>query len=226
MGDVRYMIFASAGSAGQAFEALAERLGAEVVAMPDCDDVGAIADALLERIERLPRPRVLVGASLGAIVALECARRVDVDGLALIAAGFGVTVSDDVLAWTASNPPELLATMARSGLADRDDEEVVAIRHADFAARGPAVLLDHLQALAAHRPAPLADPPSALVLWGVRDTAVPLADHVELARRLRGALVPIEGAGHAAFLEQPELVAHWVARLGSWIHTTTEEWAV
>jgi pimeloyl-ACP methyl ester carboxylesterase len=44
------------------------------------------------------------------------------------------------------------------------------------------------------------------VIWGEHDHAVPLADHAELAMRCGGVLVPIAGAGHAPFLEQPERV--------------------
>src|SRR5439155_1521837 len=83
------------------------------------------------------------------------------------------------------------------GLAERGDRELAAVRRADFAARGPAVLLRHLRALAAYRPEPLASPPPTVVLWGEHDRGVPLADHAELALRCRGLLVPIAGAGHA-----------------------------
>jgi pimeloyl-ACP methyl ester carboxylesterase len=211
---VHYVVLASAGSAGLPFAALAERLGAPVIQMPDVADVRAMAAAVGETIASSPRPRVLVGASLGAMVALECARAGQADGLVLIAAGFGIVVGDRALEWVAANPPDLLSKMAAIGLADGEDDTLVATRADDFAARGQPVLLRHLQALAAYRPEPLPEPPPTLVLWGERDRGVPLADHAELARRCGGVLVPIENAGHAPFLEQPEATVRWVRWLG------------
>jgi pimeloyl-ACP methyl ester carboxylesterase len=207
---VNYVVLASAGSAGLPFAPLVDELDATLVQMPDSDDVRAMAHT----IAAVPRPRVLVGASLGAMVALECARAGAADGLVLIAAGFGIAVADDVLAWVEAGPPDLLAKMARTGLADRDNEEQAAIRENDFASRGRPVLLRHLQALAAYQPEPLADPPPTLVIWGERDRGVPLADHVELAQRCRGLLAPITGAGHAPFLERPQETARWTRWLG------------
>jgi pimeloyl-ACP methyl ester carboxylesterase len=122
-------------------------------------------------------------------------------------------VGESVLEWIAANPPDLLDKMASIGLADRDDVALVAARRADFAARGPAVLLRHLTALAAYRPS-VPDPPlPAVVVWGERDRSVPLADHAQLALRLGGVLVPVAGAGHAPFLEQPEATVRAIRQL-------------
>jgi pimeloyl-ACP methyl ester carboxylesterase len=215
MPEARYVVLASAGSAGIPFAEVVERLDATLMTMPDVADVCVMAEEVGEAIARVPRPRVLVGASLGAMVALECARAGLADGLVLIAAGFGITVGQGVLAWTATNPPDLLAKTARIGLADPADERQVATRLEDFQARGPLVLLHHLQALAAHQPEPLPAPPPTLVLWGEHDRGVPLADHVELAKRCRGVLAPIPGAGHAPFLEQPGETVRWTLWLGA-----------
>jgi pimeloyl-ACP methyl ester carboxylesterase len=133
----------------------------------------------------------------------------------LIAAGFGITVAPEVIAWVVADPPDLLRKMARTGLADPDDEERVATRERDFATRGQPVLLRHLKALAAYEPEALEDPPPTLVLWGERDRGVPLADHVELAKRCHGVVAPIAGAGHAPFLERPEETARWVRWLAA-----------
>jgi pimeloyl-ACP methyl ester carboxylesterase len=192
------------------WEAAAERLDAAVLPVPDEPGVIAMAAALEPVIADVPRPRVIVGTSLGAMVAIEVARRIDVDGLVLIAAGFGIAVADAVLEWVAANPPDLLEKLARIGLADRSDRGLAAIRLADFAARGQPVLLNHLRALAAYRPEPLESPPPTLVLWGQLDHGVPLADHAELALRCNGVLVPIEGAGHAPFLERPDQTVAWI----------------
>jgi pimeloyl-ACP methyl ester carboxylesterase len=221
-GDVRYVILAGAGSAGLPWEAAAAQLDATVLPLPDAHDVAAMAEAVRPAVAELARPRVVIGTSLGAMVALEVARRTDVDALVLVAAGWGITVAESVLEWVAGDPPDLLQKMARIGLADRDDEQLVAIRLADFSARGQPVLLGHLRALAAYRPEPLDDPPPTVVLWGEHDRGVPLADHAELALRCEGILVPIAGAGHAPFLERPDATVAWIrattarAALAAW----------
>jgi pimeloyl-ACP methyl ester carboxylesterase len=210
---IHYVVLPGAGSAGLPWRAAAERLNATVLPLPDAGDVPSMAAALEPAIAELPRPRAIVGTSLGAMVALELARRIEVDALVLVAAGFGISVADSVLDWVASDPPDLLEKMARIGLADRDDRELLAIRHADFAARGQPVLLNHLRALAAYRPEPLESPPPTVVIWGEFDRGVPLADHAELALRCEGVLVPIAGAGHAPFLERPAETAGWIQAL-------------
>jgi pimeloyl-ACP methyl ester carboxylesterase len=211
-GEAHYAVLPGAGSAGLPWERIVGRLDALLLPLGDEPDVPGMAAALVPAIEAMPRPRVLVGASLGAMVALEVARTVAVDALVLIAAGFGVTVGDSVLEWVESDPPDLLERMARAGLGDRTDAEFVSARKRDFAARGQPVLLAHLRALAAYRPAPLPDPPPTLVLWGELDRSVPLADHAELATQLGGALVPIAGAGHAPFHERPDETERWIRR--------------
>jgi pimeloyl-ACP methyl ester carboxylesterase len=210
--SVDYLVIPGAGSAGLAWEEAAGLLDAPILPVPDAPDVASMAAELEPAVAAVPRPRVLIGTSLGAMVALELARRVEVDGLVLVAAGFGITVADSVLEWVAANPPDLLEKMSRSGLADRGDERVIAIRLEDFRRRGQPVLLRHLSALGAHRPEPLDDPPPTVVIWGAHDRSVPLADHAQLAVRCRGILVPIADAGHAPFLEQPERVVGAIRR--------------
>ena len=210
--SVNYVVLPGAGSAGLAWEEAAEMLGAAIIPVPDAPSVPAMAAVVESLFAGVPRPRVLIGTSLGGMVALEVARRVPVDALVLIAAGFGITVSDSALEWVAGDAPDLLEKMSRSGLADRLDQRVSAIRLEDFRRRGQPVLLRHLTALGDHRPEPLEDPPPTVVIWGEHDSAVPLADHAELAVRCGGVLVPIADAGHAPFLEQPERVATVIRR--------------
>jgi pimeloyl-ACP methyl ester carboxylesterase len=208
--EVHYLVLPGAGSAGLPWEAAAAQLDATVLPVPDEPDVAAMAAAVGPAAAGLPRPRVVIGTSLGAMVALEVARMIELDGLVLVAAGFGITVGESVLDWVASDPPDLLEKMATIGLADRSDRELAAIRLADFAARGQPVLLNHLRALAAYRPEPLEDPPPTVVIWGEHDRGVPLADHAELAVRCGGVLAPIAGAGHAPFLERPDETVRWI----------------
>jgi len=211
-----YAVLPGSGSAGLVWErAAAELSGATVLPLPDAPDVPAMALALDRCVHSLPRPRVLVGSSLGALVALELARGVEVDALVLIAAGFGIDVHASVLARIAANPPGLLQAMARGVLADPSNEPLTELIARDFEARGQAVLLGHMTVLARHRAEPLPDPPPTLVLWGTKDPGVPLAAHVELALRCNGALVPIADAGHLPYLEQPEETVRWIRLAGS-----------
>jgi pimeloyl-ACP methyl ester carboxylesterase len=210
-----FAVLPGAGSAGEAWTQVVRELDALLLPIGDEPDVASMAEALIPAIEPLARPRVILGASLGAMVAVEIARRTPLDALVLIAAGFGITVGDRLLDWVTSNPPDLVEKMARAGLAKPEDPRLVAIRHRDFLARGQPVLLAHLRALAAYRPQPLPEPPPTVVLWGEHDRGVPLEDHAALALAMRGVLVPIAGAGHAPFLEQPVQTVRWArAALG------------
>jgi pimeloyl-ACP methyl ester carboxylesterase len=205
-----YALITGAGSAGLTWAELqAELDGALVLPVPDEPDVPAMAAALRGPIEELEEQRVIVAASLGAMVALEVARATHVDGLVLIAAGFGIAVSDALLRWVAAAPPDLLYKVAKASLADRENRALIEAYADDLAARGTPVLHRHLQALAAYRPKPLSDPPPTLVLWGEHDHSVPLSDHVELALRCDGVVVPVRDAGHAPFFERPRAVARW-----------------
>lgn len=219
MGAVAHAVLPGSGSAGLVWErAVAELPDALVLPLPDEPSVPAMAASLRPRVQSLPRPRILVGSSLGALVALELARSVPVDALVLIAAGFGIDVHPSVLARIAANPPGLLTDMARGVLADSAPEPLAELVARDFEARGAEVLLSHMQVLSEHRPEPLADPPPTIVLWGTQDPGVPLSAHVELALRCHGLLVPIAGAGHLPYLERPEETVRWITAAGYFLN--------
>jgi pimeloyl-ACP methyl ester carboxylesterase len=209
----RYVLLPGAGSAGTVWAGVAEELGAEARPLPDRPDVVAMAAEVLDSLGSAPDPIVLVGASLGAMVALEIARARPVAGMVLMAAGPGIYVDPRVLA-RVKDPNVDLARIARSGLAD-GREGLVATRLADLRAVPPGLLGRHLGALAAHRPAPLADPPPTVVLWGQEDRSVPLDDHIALAVACRGAIRPLPGVGHAAYLEAPGEVVRWARYLAA-----------
>ena len=206
-------VLPGAGSAGLVWQEAASALGARVLPLPDLDSVPAMAEALLPSLQGRP---VLVGASAGALVALEVARRRPVAALVLVAAGFGIEVGDAFLSWVREAPADLFPKMARASIADRSNASALAAAVADFEARGADVSYRHLCALRAYRPEPLPDPPPTAVLWGVLDHSVPLADHAELAAQCRGVLIPIPGAGHMPFLEQPEETVRWIRSFLEW----------
>ena len=218
-----YCVIPGAGSSGLAWAETIELLGATLLEVPDASDVARMAAALAPQLRERSAHLVVVGASLGAMVALELSRTVRVDALVLIAAGFGIEVSDSLLNWIAANPPDLLEKVARASIADPEDEALVALLARDFASRGQPVLLRHLTALGSYRPQPLEAPPPTLVIWGEGDRSVPLADHVELARQCRGAVAPMGDAGHVPYLEQPAETVRWIRTATQLSYLTSEE---
>lgn len=208
--EPEYCCITGAGSSGLIWADLEAAVDCHVYAAPDETSVPAMAGALESRIREHQRPLVLVGASLGAMVALELARSITVDALVLLATGFGIEVSDSLLSWIAENPADLFTKMARISVMNADDKGTVDLVVRDFKSRGQATLLRQLSALAAYRPTPLRKPPPTLVIWGVSDHSVPLEDHVELALKCRGAVIPMAGAKHMPFFEQPRETAKWM----------------
>ncbi len=224
--EPHYCVLPGAGGSGLSWAQVLEPLDATLLEVPDEQDVPAMAASIAKPIRELPRPLVLVGASLGAMVALELARTIPVDSLVLIATGFGIEVSDSLLEWVAADPPDLLRKVAKASIVDREDRDMIELVARDFAARGQPVLLRHLIALGAYRPEPLEAPPPTLVIWGEGDRSVPLVDHVELALRCRGALAPIAGAGHMPFLERPAETLAWIRTAEQLMRLTGDEPAV
>jgi pimeloyl-ACP methyl ester carboxylesterase len=214
-----YCVIPGAGSSGLVWSEALDALDGTLLPVPDERDVPAMAAALRPELEALPEPRVLVGASRGAVVALELAREEHVDALVLIAAGFGLEVSDALLDWVASAPPDLFPKMAKASIADRDNAAMIEVVTRDFESRGQPVVLRHLGALAAYSPEPLPTPPPTVVIWGERDHS---ADHAELALRCHGALAPIAEAGHMPFFERPLETVHWIRTAARLAHELEE----
>jgi pimeloyl-ACP methyl ester carboxylesterase len=215
-GGVAYAMICGSGSAGHVWEPVARALDGIVLPVPLEHDVPAMAAVLRPEVEALARPRVVIGTSLGALIALELARDVALDALILMSSGFGITVNPSVLDAIAANARGMLEQMARGVIADRGNQATVEAVTRDFEARGPEVLLRHMRVLARHRPQTLPDLPPTFVLWGAQDPGVSLADHAELALRCRAPLLPIGDAGHVPHLEQPEATLAWIRKAVRW----------
>src|SRR5690349_20275280 len=111
--EIDYVVLPGAGSAGLVWQAAASELGARVVPLPDAESVVGMAEAVLPQLG--PQP-VLLGASAGAMVALEVARRRPVAAMVLLAAGFGIEVGDAFLSWVEAAPDDLFPKMARASI--------------------------------------------------------------------------------------------------------------
>ena len=204
-----------AGGDASLWEPLAARFGGRVVPLPRARSVAAIADELSAEALAAPEPPVLAGNSLGALVALELARRRPVAGLLLLAAGWEFPVADSVLAAAAAATPMTYARIADRCLGGPTaPPELLAAIERDFASREPGTLADHLTAIRDQpRRDPGPQPPTTILLRGGRDRSVSLEDQVELAARLGAALVQIPEAAHMPFVDHPDEVGLWLERL-------------
>ncbi|MFJ2645184.1 alpha/beta fold hydrolase [Streptomyces sp. NPDC087420] len=162
----------------------------------------------------------VVGSGLGALIALLLAQlRPDrVRSLTLV----GFPPADGPEA--ARRPAETEALLARDG-SERFarayvDSTVLSgdpahrdLLYCSMAATRPDVLLDSLRATlgwAGHvRPGPLALP--CQVVRGARDHRVGASSAAALARRLGGSTAAVPGAGHVAYLDEPEAFAATLA---------------
>jgi pimeloyl-ACP methyl ester carboxylesterase len=198
---------------------------APLAALPNLEPFADRVGLLLER-ERA-RPAVLVGHSLGCVVALRLAMRRPelVRGLVLVsAAGIGSTSRRARYALAVSSlvqPGRLLAPfrerIARSerlrafvwGPWATPDGTTVSPAATIGLLEGPSLHSDTTSAAAAlMEEDPRVDLERvrcpALLVWGARDPQVPVADAFEYARRLRAPVRVVAGAGHLVIAERPE----------------------
>jgi pimeloyl-ACP methyl ester carboxylesterase len=196
-----------------------------LAAVPNLEPFADRLGLLIER-EGLA-PAVLVGHSLGCLVALRLAMRSPelVAGLVLVsAAGIGSTTKRARQAIAISmlvQPGRFIAPfrerIARSerlrgivwgSWATPEGALVSAVAtvgllegpslHTDVASAGAALVEDDPRLDLGRVRCP------ATLLWGARDPQVPVADAFEYARRLRAPLRVVAGAGHLAIVERPE----------------------
>jgi pimeloyl-ACP methyl ester carboxylesterase len=211
-----WAFFPGAGGGATLWEPIARRFGGAVHALPDAVSVLEMADALEPAVRAMPVPRILVGNSLGALVALELAQRVPVAGLVLLAAGWEFPVSEELIRKVDAKGRTIFPETARRCVSSPDHHDAVV---ADFASRDDGTMSRHLRAIRDHRPRidGSVEQPATIVLRGGLDRSVSLQDHVELTERTGGVLVPLGLAAHMPFVDHPEEVIRWLERLQAFV---------
>ena len=218
-GRASFAFFPGAGGGSTLWQPVAERFGGTVTALPALDSIRAIVDALEPQLLLMPAPRILVGNSLGAMVALEAAQRLPVAGLMLIAAGWEFPVSEELIRRVDARGRLAFRESARRCVSAAASPEQLAAVIADFESRKDDAMAQHLRAIRDHQPwiDAQAPQPTTLVLRGGLDRSVSLRDHVELAERTGGALIPVGSAAHMPFVDHGEEVVRWLKRLQAFV---------
>lgn len=204
-----------AGGGTTLWQPIADHLGGTVLELPPLSSIDTLADALEASVWAMPGPRILVGNSLGALVALELAQRVPVAGLMLIAAGWEFPVSEELIRRVESGASSVFRESARRCVKrDAPMDQVDAVV-SDFETRPAGTMAEHLRAIRDHEPRidHAVEQPTTFVVRGSHDRSVSLRDHLELAERTGGALVPLATAAHMPFVDHSEEVVRWLRRL-------------
>ena len=129
----------------------------------------------------------------------------------LIAAGWEFPVSEELIRRVDAGAGSRFAETARRCVSPRPPEQRAAVI-ADFESREDDAMAQHLRAIRDHQPwiDTQAPQPTTLVLRGGLDRSVSLRDHVELAERTGGALIPVGSAAHMPFVDHGEEVVRWL----------------
>lgn len=222
-----------------AWQGVADLLGeaaCRVVELPDRDDLGAIAEALLRTA---PERFALAGHSMGGRVALEMVRRAParVVRLALLDTGFRPLPPGARGETEREHRYGLLALARERGMravalawsapmvhpARRDDERLTEAIVAMIERSTPERFGRQIEALLARPDAEsvlAAMRCPTLVLCGREDTWAPVAQHRELAERVAGStLTVVEQCGHMAPMERAPAVA---AALRQWLRAAVQ----
>ena len=186
------------------------------------DSVAAHAERLLHELERLPRPRVAIGHSLGGAIALQAllAAPDALDGLVIISAGAALPLPGDATARCESDFDAELMLLSERSFCTNGDSESIAARAEEIRGVGPEALLADYASCASFdirdRLGGIQLP--TLIVAASDDRLWSAAAGEELARGLPMAqMVVVEEAGHMVQVERPHavnlLIAGYLARL-------------
>lgn len=194
--------------------------GANDAPAPAC--IEAMADALAAGLEAAGTPPApVIGHSMGALVAMELARRHPDRVLSLILLGVArpMTVNPDLIDLAERAPGEAAGLMARWAHAKSAPPTHAAATEAMVSRARPGVLASDLRACAAYEMDPaiaaLRAMPVGLIL-GESDRMTPLAGGRALAGALgTGAVRELAFAGHMTMIDRPRETAEAVRALSA-----------
>lgn len=151
---------------------------------------------------------ILVGHSMGALIALELAGHPSVGGVILMGASADMKVDASLLDAARNDPPAAQAIIAKAGVAKTGQSAAITeMVQAIQSAVDPAAIHADLKACndytrGAAMAATIAKP--ALVISGENDRLAPMTQGHDLADHLqRGEFVILSQCGHMMMLEQP-----------------------
>lgn len=203
--------------------------------VPAYHDERSLAAMAQRVLARAPERFALLGHSMGGRVALEIMRtaRERVERIALLDTGYLPRAEGASGAAERSGRLELLELARAKGMRAMAQRWVQRMVHPDrlndailmkaildmFERRNTVQFAAQIQALLARPSAAdvlAATRVPALVLCGREDQWAPVAQHEDMAARIRGArLAVIDHCGHMCTMEQPQAVA---AQIVSWLH--------
>ncbi|MBI1214713.1 MAG: alpha/beta fold hydrolase [Alphaproteobacteria bacterium] len=173
-------------------------------------DISGMAGWVREKItDSAPGSVVLLGHSMGALVALEAASSPAVGGIALLGAGAKMPVNEALLTAARDNPTEAAGMIAKWGV-DAAHPQAGAVRtvlSGFMAGTSPAAVGADLAACNGYEngeAAAKAVKCPALILAGAHDKMVPAKASAALAELMeQGDLRVLADCGHMAMLERP-----------------------
>ena len=199
------------------WETLAENLPCEALSLPG--HAGKKTEALLPSIEVMaewiegqienysPRSVILMGHSMGALIALEAAPHPAVAALVLIGAAARMPVHPDLLKQASAEPEAAAALILKWGVSSAHPEAVEYLKQR----MRPETLANDLSACNAYQQgaaAARAINKPVLVLAGMDDKLTKPAAGQELADMLKNARFHlVSGSGHMLMVENPVEIA-------------------
>lgn len=201
-----------AGMCAGVWESVAWELPCQALSLPGH---GAMSGPLLPSIEAMaawvvetlrnhpPQSIILLGHSMGALVALEAAQHPAVAGLVLTGAAARMPVHPDLLKQAVAAPDAAAAMILKWGVSPAHPEAVEIVKKQ----MQPATLANDLMACNAYQhgaAAAQAIRRPALVLAGSDDKLTKAADGKALAEMMSGARFHlVSGSGHMLMVENP-----------------------
>lgn len=188
------------------------------VAGPAPATIADMADIVRRRCAGLPAASVvLLGHSMGALVAMEAAPHEAVAGLVLVGAAARMPVNEALLAAARDEPETAFAMMLKWGVY-RDLPRAEAVRGQLLSllreAEGGVLYTDLLACNTYAGPEGSGKP--LAILAGSHDKMTPPEEGKKLAGALGGAFTLIENCGHMTIAEQPAATA---LEIGKFINT-------